>query len=55
VANTSSRDAVVAGGSWRTKPTRPESTRGTGQNTVGATEPTRRAAAYQASLTDGTP
>ena len=52
---TCSRLAVVSGGSRRTSRTSPESTLGTGQNTVGGTLPTRRAAQYQASFTDGTP
>ena len=50
IANTSSRVAVVAGGSRRTSSTSPESTLGTGQNTVGGTLPIRRAAQYQASF-----
>ncbi len=54
-ANTSSRDTSAAGGSRRVNATRPESTFGTGQNTVRGTGPARRAAAYQASLTEGTP
>jgi hypothetical protein len=37
------------------KATSPESTFGTGQNTVRGTGPARRADANQASLTDGTP
>ena len=35
--------------------TSPESTFGTGQNTVRGTGQARRASAYQASLTEGTP
>ena len=54
-ANTSSRDAVVAGGSRLVNATRRESTFGTGQNTVRGTGPAGRAAANQASFTDGVP
>ena len=54
-AKTSSRPAPVSGGGRRENATRPESTLGTGQNTVRGTAPARRADANQASLTDGTP
>src|SRR5690606_31107090 len=54
-ANTRSRGAVVGTGSRRSSATSPESTFGTGQNTLGATLPTRRADAYQASFSDGIP
>src|SRR5690606_10557485 len=54
-ANTSSRLAVVFGGSRRTSATRPESTFGTGQNTLRPTDPARRTSANQAIFTDGTP
>ncbi len=50
-----SREAVVCGGSRRTSETRPESTRGAGQNTVRPTEPARRTSAYHRALTLGTP
>ena len=54
-AKTSSRDAPVVGGSRRVSRTRPESTLGAGQKTVGGTVPTRSAAAYQATFALGTP
>ena len=54
-ANTSSRPAGVSGGSRRVNATRRESTFGTGQNTVRGTGPAGRAAANQASFTDGAP
>jgi hypothetical protein len=56
-ANTAARDAPSrAGPASRTvKATRPESTRGTGQNALRGTEPARRTSAYQASLADGMP
>ena len=54
-ANTSARVAVVSGGSRRTMRTSPESTLGTGQNTVRGTAPARAAAQYQATFTLGTP
>src|SRR5688572_11732401 len=54
-ANTWSRVAVVAGGRRRLIATRPDSTFGTGQKTVGDTVPALVAVAYQATLTDGTP
>ena len=54
-AKTSSRVAVVSGGSRRVSMTSPESTLGTGQNTLRDTEPARRTSAYQAALTLGTP
>jgi hypothetical protein len=54
-AKTSSRLALVTGGGRRVNATSPESTFGTGQNTVRATAPARRAEANQASLTEGTP
>ncbi len=54
-AKTSSLLAVVTGGSRRVSDTNPESTFGTGQNTVGGTLPTRLAAQYQASFAEGTP
>src|SRR4051812_5912003 len=54
-ANTAVRAADVAGGARRTSRTNPESTLGTGQNTVRDTDPARAADAYQAALTDGTP
>jgi hypothetical protein len=50
-ANTSSRVAVVCGGSRLVNATRRESTFGTGQNTLRGTGPAGRAAANQASLT----
>ena len=53
--NTHARVAVVLGGGRRLIATSPDSTLGTGQNTDGATDPTRVAAAYQAILTDGMP
>ena len=37
------------------KATSPESTLGTGQNTLRGTDPARRTSANQASFTDGTP
>ena len=54
-AKTCSRVAVVTGASRRTICTRPDSTLGTGQKTLGGTVPTRVAAAYQAIFTEGTP
>src|SRR6202035_697652 len=54
-AKTSSRLAVVGGGSRRVNATSLESTFGTGQKTDRGTVPASRAAAYQASLADGTP
>src|ERR1700722_2879820 len=54
-ANTSSRLAVVAGGACLVNATSRESTFGTGQNTLRGTVPADRAAANQASLTDGVP
>src|SRR5450631_2295775 len=54
-ANTSSRVAVVWGGSCRSMATSPESTRGAGQNTWRPIVPAIRADPYQAALTDGTP
>src|SRR6185437_15764495 len=54
-ANTSSRLAVVSGGSRRVNATSRESTFGTGQNTLRGTGPAGRTAAYQASFTDGVP
>src|SRR5207302_271009 len=54
-ANTSSRLAMVSGGSRRVNATSRESTFGTGQNTLRGTGPAGRAAAYQASFTDGVP
>jgi lysophospholipase L1-like esterase len=53
-ANVSSRPAP-AGGSRLVSATSPESTRGTGQNTVRGTCPAFRTRANQASLTDGEP
>jgi hypothetical protein len=54
-ANTWVRLAVVAGGSRRVQETSPESTLGTGQNTVRETVPARRTSANHAALTDGMP
>ena len=47
--------APLTGGSCLVKATSPESTLGTGQNTVRGTGPARRACANQAILTEGTP
>nr|KEP22536.1 hypothetical protein DA06_20230 [Georgenia sp. SUBG003] len=54
-AKTSSRVAVVAGGSRRVSRTSAESTLGTGQKTLREMVPARAASAYQAALADGTP
>ncbi len=54
-ANTSSRLAVVFGGSRRISETSPESTLGAGQNTFRPMAPARFTSAYQLALTDGTP
>jgi len=54
-ANTFSLGTSGSGGGRRVKATSPESTFGTGQNTVRGTTPARRADANQASLTEGTP
>ncbi len=54
-AKTSSRVAVVAGGSRRVIATRPLSTFGAGQKTLRPTAPARRTSAYHAAFTDGTP
>ncbi len=45
----------MGGGSRRTRATSPESTLGAGQKTLRPIEPARRASAYQAVLTEGTP
>src|SRR5882762_11423105 len=50
-----SRRAAPVGEGRLTSRTRPESTLGTGQNTERGTAPARAAAAYQATLTLGTP
>ena len=52
---TSQSAAVVSGAGRRLIDTRPDSTLGTGQNTVGGTVPTRLVWAYHAILTDGMP
>ena len=54
-AKTSWREAVVSGGSRRSRATRAESTFGTGQNTLRPMVEVRRADAYQATLADGMP
>jgi hypothetical protein len=54
-AKTCSRLAVVSGAGRLDIDTRPDSTLGIGQKTVGATVPTRELSAYHAILTDGTP
>src|SRR5580693_9897038 len=54
-AKTSARVAGVTGGSRRVKATRPESTFGTGQNTVRGTEPARRSEAHHEAFTEGAP
>jgi hypothetical protein len=53
--NTCARVAVVSGAGRRRMATSPDSTLGTGQNTVGGTVPTREVSAYQAIFTDGMP
>src|SRR5215218_2140117 len=53
-AKVASREAP-GGAGWRVKETSPESTLGTGQNTVRGTGPARRIEAYQEALTLGTP
>jgi N-acetylmuramic acid 6-phosphate (MurNAc-6-P) etherase len=54
-ANTSSRPTGTAGGSCLLSATSFESTFGTGQNTVRGTVPAGRAAANQATFTEGAP
>ena len=46
---------MVSGAGRRTMDTSPESTLGTGQNTLGGTVPTRVVAAYQDIFTEGIP
>src|SRR5450830_621188 len=54
-AKTSSRVAVVAGGSRRVKATSPEWILGAGQKTFMPITPALRIPLYQAALTEGTP
>src|SRR5215207_991617 len=54
-AKTSSRLALVSGGSRRVKATRPDEILGAGQKTFMPITPALRMLLYQAALTDGTP